>query len=78
MSAMMGRIMGIMPFKPFSHDNYLSLQTPAVSEKAFPSQFGVTPITVENIVPKYIGAANMRGRYDNIRQKAARDKNQPA
>lgn len=78
MSAMMGRIMGMMPFKPFSYDNYLSLQTPAVSDKAFPSQFGITPITVENIVPKYIGAANMRGRYDNIRQKAARDKNQPA
>ncbi|HHJ80913.1 MAG TPA: complex I NDUFA9 subunit family protein [Candidatus Tenderia electrophaga] len=78
MSAMLGRIMGMMPFKPFSYDNYLSLQTPAVSDKPFPSQFGITPITVENIVPKYIGAANMRGRYDDIRQKAARDKNQPA
>ncbi len=78
MSAMMGRIMGMMPFKPFSHDNFLSLQTPAISDKDFPSQFGVIPVSIEIIVPKYIGAANMRGRYDNIRQKAARDKNQPA
>jgi len=78
MSAMMGRIMGMMPFKPFSYDNYLSLQTPAVCTGAFPSQFGVTPISIEIVVPKYIGAAGIRGRYDDIRQKAARDKNQPA
>ncbi len=78
MSAMMGRIMGMMPFKPFSYDNYLSLQTPAVCDGAFPSQFGVTPISIEIIVPKYIGAADIRGRYDDIRQKAARDKDQPA
>ena len=78
MSALMGRIMGMMPLKPFSYDNYLSLQTPAVCSAAFPSQFGVTPQTVENIVPKYIGRADMRGRYDNIRRKAARDKDQPA
>ena len=78
MSAMMGRIMGMLPFKPFSYDNYLSLQTPAICKGAFPSQFGVTPKTVENIVPKYIGDAAIRGRYDDIRQKAARDKDQPA
>ena len=77
-SAMAGRIMGMMPFKPFSYDNYLSLQTPAVCNGAFPSQFGVTPTSVEITVPKYIGAADIRGRYDDIRQKAARDKDQPA
>jgi len=78
MSAMMGRIMGMLPFKPFSYDNYLSLQTPAVCNDAFPTQFGVSPKTVENIVPQYIGRRNIRGRYDDFRQRAAREKDQSA
>ncbi len=78
LSALTGRIMGMMPFKPFTYDNYLSLKTPAVSSSPFPSQFGVTPKTIENVVSKYVGRGDMRGRYDDIRQRAARDKDQPA
>jgi len=78
MSAMLGRIMGMMPFIPFSFDNYLSLQTDAVSDKAFSSQFGVEPIPIENIVPKYIGSPDMRRLYDDIAQKAAHTKTHAA
>lgn len=78
LSALMGRVMGMMPFKPFTYDNYLSLKTPAVCSGPFPSQFGVTPKTIENVVSKYIGRGNIRGRYYDIRQRAARDKDQPA
>lgn len=78
MSAFMGKVMGMMPFKPFTYDNYLSLQTPAVCKGSFPSRFGLTPQSLESIVPKYIGQADIRGRYDGMRQRAARDKNQQA
>ncbi len=78
MSAFMGKAMGMLPLKPFTYDNYLSLQTPAVCKGPFPSRFGVTPKAIETIVPKYIGQADIRGRYDDMRQRAARDKNQQA
>jgi uncharacterized protein YbjT (DUF2867 family) len=74
MSAMMGRVMAMLPFKPFSYDNYLSLQTPAVCGGPFPSHFGIKPRSIESVVPKYIGRADIRGRYNNMRRRAARDK----
>ncbi len=73
MSAFKGRILGMLPGKLFTYDNYLSLQTPATSDKPFPEIFGITPRTIESAVPYYAGRAGIRGRYDVIRQTAARD-----
>lgn len=73
-SAMLGRIGGLLPFKPFTHDNFLSLQTPSLSNKAFPTEFGIVPRTIESLVPKYIGRQDIRGRYDGMRKNAGRDK----
>lgn len=73
MSAIKGRILGMLPGKLFTHDNYLSLQTPAVCDTPFPEIFDITPRTVESAVPYYAGRADIRGRYDVIRQTAARD-----
>lgn len=74
MSALMGRMLQWLPYKPFSYDNYLSLQTPAVCNGPFPGRFGVTPKAIDSVVPKYIGRADIRGRYDTMRRRAARDK----
>lgn len=73
LSALMARIMGMMPFKPFTYDNYLSLQTPALCSTQFPARFGITPTRIEAIIGKSIGQEDIRGRYDSIRQQAARD-----
>jgi len=73
-SAMMGRIGNYLPFKPFTYDNFLSLQVPAVSDKPFPKEFGIEPHTIDSIVPMYIGRQDIRGRYDDMRQQAAREK----
>ncbi len=73
-SAMLGRIGGLLPFKPFTHDNFLSLQVPSMSNKAFPTEFGIVPRTIESLVPKYIGRQDIRGRYDGMRKNAGRDK----
>jgi len=73
LSALHGRILGILPFKVFTHDNFLSLQTPAICKGPFPEQFGIVPKKLDMIVPKYIGRKDIRGRYDEIRRKAARD-----
>ncbi len=43
------------PGKPFSLDNFRSLQVDSVcSGKAFPEMFGITPTPMERIVPTYV------------------------
>lgn len=73
LSALQGRVLGMLPGKLFTYDNYLSLQTPAVCRQPFPSQFGIQPVTVDSIVPLYIGGKDLRGRYDGMRRVAARN-----
>jgi NADH dehydrogenase len=43
-----------MPGKPFSLDNYRSLQIDSVCEKGFPEMFGITPASLEEIAPGYL------------------------
>jgi len=43
-----------MPGKPFSLDNYRSLQIDSVCEKGFPGVFGITPASLEEIAPGYL------------------------
>lgn len=43
------------PGKPFSLDNYRSLQLDSVCHKGFPPVFGLTPASLEEIVPGYLG-----------------------
>ncbi|MDH3282771.1 MAG: complex I NDUFA9 subunit family protein, partial [Gammaproteobacteria bacterium] len=42
------------PGKPFSLDNYRSLQVDSVCEKGFPEVFGITPTSLEEIAPGYL------------------------
>ena len=43
-----------VPGKPFSLDNYRSLQIDSVCEKGFPEMFGITPTSLEEIAPGYL------------------------
>lgn len=43
-----------VPGKPFSLDNYRSLKVDSVCEKGFPEIFGLTPVSLEQIVPTYL------------------------
>jgi len=48
--------MEFAPGKPFSFDNFRSLQVDSVcSSRAFPEVFGITPVPMEQVVPRYIG-----------------------
>jgi NADH dehydrogenase len=42
------------PGKPFSLDNYRSLQVDSVCEEGFPEVFGITPTSLEEIAPGYL------------------------
>jgi NADH dehydrogenase len=52
-SALQARVLGLLPGKPMSYDNYLSLTVDSVCEEDFPARFG-TPVPLEEVVPAYL------------------------
>jgi len=72
LSRIMASVMGLVPGKPFSKDNYLSMQVDSVCD--FPSPIlGENAMPLEAIVPQYIGRKNQRAYYDQHRYNARRD-----
>jgi len=54
-SRLQARLLEFAPGKPFSRDNYASMQRDNVCEGEFPAQFGIIPRSIENVVPTYLG-----------------------
>ncbi|WP_126456988.1 complex I NDUFA9 subunit family protein [Sulfuriflexus mobilis] len=52
-SALQARLLGLLPGKPMSYDNYLSLTVDSVCAEGFPARFG-TPVAIEEVVPEYL------------------------
>lgn len=66
LSALMARLLGALPGKLMTYDNYLSLKTDAVCPQGAPSSFECqTPI--EAVVPYYLGRKDQRSLYDAYR-----------
>lgn len=56
LSHMQAAFMEFAPGKPFSLDNFRSLQVDSIcSSRAFPEVFGIIPTSMEQVVPGYIG-----------------------
>lgn len=70
LSRLQAAVMGHLPGKAFTHDNYLSLQVDSVCDGGFPAIFGITPAALETVVPVYLSHRDQRGRYDEYRQRA--------
>ncbi len=68
LSSLQGKIMERVPGKPFTHDNYLSLQTPNVCGDADARQ----PTSIDAIVPRYLGDENASARLQEWRAEARR------
>ncbi|MDH5648204.1 MAG: complex I NDUFA9 subunit family protein [Gammaproteobacteria bacterium] len=60
-----------VPGKPFSLDNYKSLQVDSVCSRGFPKDFGITPATLESVVPTYLGPS-VSDSYSGFRHWARR------
>ncbi len=67
-SRMQARVMEFVPGKPFSRDNYLSLQTPSVCSEGCNRQL----TSLDAVVPRYLGAADWAGRLQKRRTAARR------
>jgi len=63
-----GRLLGLVPGKPFSTDNYLSLQSDSVCPGDCPRQ----PTSLDAVVPHYLGRRDWAGRLQQRRAAARR------
>lgn len=63
------RIMEWVPGKPFSQDNYLSLQTDSVCKNDDCCQ----STSIDAVVPRYIGNSGTNAKLQNYRRTAGRD-----
>ena len=58
LSMLQAAVLQFAPGKPFTLDNYRSLQLANVCEASFPAIFGITPSRFEDVVPTYIPRVN--------------------
>ena len=63
--------MGLLPGRPFSRDQYLTLQSDAVATPDALRKLGIEPTTVETIVPSYLGQSRRQIMYDRFRQESS-------
>ncbi len=66
------RMLEFVPGKPFSRDNFWSLQKESLCEQNALDELGITPTAIESVVPGYLAQRTNRGRYKRLRQHAHR------
>ena len=72
LSRLQAKVLGLVPGKPFSMDNYYSLQRDSVcTDNALPT-LGITPTPIAAVVPAYLAGRNARGHYQEFRQHSRR------
>ena len=75
-SALQANLLEYAPGKPFSRDNYRSLQMDSVcpeGDRVLREVFGIEPAALEAIVPRYLQHTTYRDRYQIFRGMARRD-----
>lgn len=68
LSRLQAAVLEYAPGKPFSRDNFRSLQIDSVCEGPFPPVFGITPSTLEAEAPEYLAPRNQRSRLNLFRR----------
>lgn len=69
LARLQARIMDFVPGKPFSTDNYLSLQTDNTSEENSLPALGIEPRSVESVLPGMLGVSVRQLRLDGCRKR---------
>lgn len=68
LSRLQALLLGHLPGRPFTLDNYHSLRTDSVCDANAFTQLGITPQAIESIVPRYLAQQSYRGRFDRFRR----------
>jgi NADH dehydrogenase len=61
-----------LPGPVMTRDNLASMKVDSVCSCPFPAVFGFAPSAMEVIVPEYMAAAGLRGRYAKYRRGSGR------
>jgi len=73
LSRLQARMLGLLPGKPFTLDNYYSLQHDSVcTDNALPT-LGIKPTPVAAVVPGCLAGNNARGHYPEFRRQSRRN-----
>ena len=72
LSRIQGMFLGLVPGKPFSLDNYHSLQVDNIAKRNGLRYFGIVPAALEAIVPSYLGESLRQRRLGSFRSRARR------
>ncbi len=72
LSRLQAAMLGMVPGKPMSLDNYKSLQVDSVCGGPFPAVFNLVPRTIESVVPRYLGADEHYHQLQHYRSLARR------
>lgn len=73
LSVIMATVMGLLPGKPFSMDNYRSLQTENTTRQNGFTYFGIEPRSIETVVPDYLTGSLQQRRLQTCRERPRRD-----
>jgi NADH dehydrogenase len=65
-------VMGLLPGKPFSLDNFRSLRVDSVCREDGCAALGIRPRGMSAIVPTYLGGESLQARLNRYRATAAR------
>ena len=72
LARLQARLLQLVPGKPFTMDNYWSLQIDSLCREDGCARLGIQPRSVEAIVPGYLGQQRSRDRYTGYRRLARR------
>jgi uncharacterized protein YbjT (DUF2867 family) len=70
LSRLQGHALGMLPGKPFSYDNYLSLQVDSVCSQDGLAELGIEATDIDAVVPYYLGPRAERSRFLKLRSLA--------
>ena len=69
LSRLQGQLMNFVPGKPFSSDNYQSLQVDNISEENSLWRFGIVPRSIESTVPGMLSGSAHQRHLDQYRRR---------
>jgi NADH dehydrogenase len=69
LSRFQARLLGMLPGKPFSFDNYLSLQVASTCSRDGLGELGIKATDIDAVVPFYLSDRAERRRYQQLRKR---------
>ena len=73
LSRLQAMALGMVPGKPFTLDNYYSLQKHSICVNNALPELGIQPTPVAAVVPAYLAGKSARSRYPELRRRAGRN-----